>query len=121
MKWSPEKIFQGISKGQYLYYSFWRLRTLLSPLSLNGGVFTRYGIKSPLVVLYQYQETSLSSLIGLERYSEVGSITDKIFTLYYDHRGFIHKLTPDRFENSGSFAAFGNSKGIFGQVSDVMH
>nr|KAF6483454.1 cation channel sperm associated auxiliary subunit beta [Rousettus aegyptiacus] len=56
---------------------------------------------------------------GLERYSEVGSITDKIFTLYYDHRGFIHKLTPDRFENSGSFAAFGNSKGIFGQAPNM--
>ncbi|XP_039739965.1 cation channel sperm-associated auxiliary subunit beta [Pteropus medius] len=56
---------------------------------------------------------------GLERYSEVGSITDKIFTLYYDHMGFIHKLTPDRFEDSGSFTSFGNSKGIFGQAPNM--
>ncbi|XP_014645982.1 PREDICTED: cation channel sperm-associated protein subunit beta [Ceratotherium simum simum] len=56
---------------------------------------------------------------GLERYSKIGSISDKIFTLYYDHMGFIHKLTPDRFEAGGSLAAFGNSKGIFGQAPDM--
>ncbi|KAM7158738.1 cation channel sperm-associated auxiliary subunit beta [Molossus nigricans] len=56
---------------------------------------------------------------GLEIYSKIGSITDKIFTLYFDHMGFIHKLTPDRFEAGGSLAAFGNSKGIFGQAADM--
>lgn len=59
---------------------------------------------------------SVPFLTGLGRYSKIGSISDKIFTLYYDHMGFIHKLTPDHFE-----AAVGNSKGIFGQVSDIMH
>lgn len=63
---------------------------------------------------------SISFLTGLEKYSNIGSISDKIFTLYYDHMGFIHKLTPDHFEAGGSLAAFGNSKGIFGQVSDLM-
>ncbi|XP_049468266.1 cation channel sperm-associated auxiliary subunit beta isoform X1 [Panthera uncia] len=56
---------------------------------------------------------------GLRRYSKIGSINDNIFTLYYDHMGFIHKLTPDHFEAGGSFAAFGNSKGIFGQPPDM--
>ncbi|KAF6350912.1 cation channel sperm associated auxiliary subunit beta [Rhinolophus ferrumequinum] len=56
---------------------------------------------------------------GLERYTEIGSITDKIFTLYYDHMGVIHKLTPERFEAGRSLAAFGNAKGIFGQAPDM--
>nr|XP_045361683.1 cation channel sperm-associated protein subunit beta [Camelus bactrianus] len=56
---------------------------------------------------------------GLGRYSEIGSISDKIFTLYYDHMGFIHKLTPDHFEAGGSLAGSGNSKGIFGQAPDM--
>ncbi|KAI4535248.1 hypothetical protein MG293_014474 [Ovis ammon polii] len=56
---------------------------------------------------------------GLGKYSKIGSISDKIFTLYYDHMGFIHKLTPDHFEAGGSLAAFGNSKGIFGQAFDM--
>nr|XP_020731646.1 cation channel sperm-associated protein subunit beta isoform X2 [Odocoileus virginianus texanus]XP_020731647.1 cation channel sperm-associated protein subunit beta isoform X2 [Odocoileus virginianus texanus]XP_020731648.1 cation channel sperm-associated protein subunit beta isoform X2 [Odocoileus virginianus texanus]XP_020731649.1 cation channel sperm-associated protein subunit beta isoform X2 [Odocoileus virginianus texanus] len=56
---------------------------------------------------------------GLEKYSNIGSISDKIFTLYYDHMGFIHKLTPDHFEAGGSLTAFGNSKGIFGQAFDM--
>ncbi|XP_070105502.1 cation channel sperm-associated auxiliary subunit beta isoform X5 [Equus caballus] len=56
---------------------------------------------------------------GLEQYSKIGSISDKIFTLYYDHMGFIHKLTPDRFEAGGSLAAFGNFRGIFGQAPDM--
>ncbi|XP_077636964.1 cation channel sperm-associated auxiliary subunit beta [Crocuta crocuta] len=53
---------------------------------------------------------------GLRRYSKIGSINDNIFRLYYDHMGFIHKLTPDHFEAGGSFSGFGNSKGIFRQV-----
>ena len=83
--------------------------------------FTRHGIQTSLVVLHRHQETSVSFLVGLRRYSKIGSINDDIFTLYYDHMGFIHKLTPDHFEAGGSFAALGNSKGIFGQVSDIMH
>lgn len=71
----------------------------------------------------QYQETSgvffivvvfVFFLTGLQRYSKIGSIADNIFTLYYDHMGFIHKLTPDRFEANGNF------KSIFGQVSDML-
>lgn len=91
------------------------------PLSLNEGVFTKYTIKSSLVALNQYQETSVSFLTGLETYSKIGSITDRVFTLYYDHMGFIHKLTPRSFEAGGTLAAFGHSTAIFGQVSDTMH
>ncbi|ELK36964.1 Cation channel sperm-associated protein subunit beta [Myotis davidii] len=50
---------------------------------------------------------------GLHRYSKIGSIADNIFTLYYDHMGFIHKLTLGRFE------ANGNSISIFGQAVDM--
>ncbi|XP_005871281.1 PREDICTED: cation channel sperm-associated protein subunit beta [Myotis brandtii] len=50
---------------------------------------------------------------GLHRFSKIGSIADKIFTLYYDHMGFIHKLTPGRFE------ANGYHKSIFGQAVDM--
>ncbi|XP_036986023.2 cation channel sperm-associated auxiliary subunit beta [Artibeus jamaicensis] len=56
---------------------------------------------------------------GLETYSDIGSITDKIFTLYYDHMGFIHKLTPDDSVAGGPHAALGNSKVIFGQAPDM--
>lgn len=35
--------------------------------------------------------------------------------------GFIHKLTPDHFEAGGSPENLGNSEGIFGKVSDIMH
>ncbi|XP_019497842.1 PREDICTED: cation channel sperm-associated protein subunit beta [Hipposideros armiger] len=56
---------------------------------------------------------------GLQRYTEIGSVTDKIFTLYYDHMGFIHKLTPGGSEAGKSLAASGNSKGIFGQAPDM--
>lgn len=80
----------------------------------------RYGIESSLVVLCQYQDIYVSFLIGLRRYSKIGSISDNIFTLYYDHMGFIHKLTPDHFEPDVSLTTLGNSRGIFGEVSDIM-
>lgn len=80
-----------------------------------------YDIQFFLVVSYLYQETSVYFLIGLSVYSEIGTIADKIYTLYYDHLGFIHKLTPDRFENGGVFEGFGNSRNIFGQVSYIMY
>lgn len=54
-------------------------------------------------------------LTGLHRYSKIGHIADKIFTLYYDHMGFIHKLTP------GHFEANIHHINIFGQVSDILH
>uniref|UniRef100_A0A8C8ZP01 Cation channel sperm-associated protein subunit beta n=1 Tax=Prolemur simus TaxID=1328070 RepID=A0A8C8ZP01_PROSS len=95
------------------------LTALISPLSLNEDVCIRHDTKSFLVVVYHYQETSAYFLIGLGRYSEIGDITDKVFTLYYDHLGFIHKLTPDHFEAGGPPAAFGNSRSIFGQAPDM--
>ncbi|XP_012913047.1 cation channel sperm-associated protein subunit beta isoform X1 [Mustela putorius furo] len=56
---------------------------------------------------------------GLIRYGKIGSISDKIFTLYYDHMGFIHKLTPDHFEADMSLRTSGNPKSIFGQAPDM--
>ncbi|XP_016061166.1 PREDICTED: cation channel sperm-associated protein subunit beta [Miniopterus natalensis] len=56
---------------------------------------------------------------GLETYSKIGSITDRVFTLYYDHMGFIHKLTPRSFEAGGTLGAFGHSTAIFGQPADM--
>ncbi|XP_006839696.1 PREDICTED: cation channel sperm-associated protein subunit beta [Chrysochloris asiatica] len=56
---------------------------------------------------------------GVKRYSEIGSITDKIFTLYYDHLGYIHKLTPDHFEADELLSATGNSRAIFDKVPDM--
>uniref|UniRef100_A0A8D2CRA2 Cation channel sperm associated auxiliary subunit beta n=1 Tax=Sciurus vulgaris TaxID=55149 RepID=A0A8D2CRA2_SCIVU len=56
---------------------------------------------------------------GLRVYSEIGSIDNKISALYYDHLGFIHKLTPDHFEDGGVFAGFGNSRSIFGLPPDM--
>ncbi|KAM6202675.1 cation channel sperm-associated auxiliary subunit beta [Rhynchocyon petersi] len=50
---------------------------------------------------------------GFKKYSKIGTITDTVFTLYYDHLGFIHKLTPDHFEAGDSQSALGNSKAIF--------
>ncbi|XP_063097067.1 cation channel sperm-associated auxiliary subunit beta [Cavia porcellus] len=49
---------------------------------------------------------------GLETYTEIGIVNDTVFTLYYDHLGFVHKLTPDHFESSA------NSR-IFGKVPDM--
>ncbi|XP_060037351.1 cation channel sperm-associated auxiliary subunit beta, partial [Erinaceus europaeus] len=56
---------------------------------------------------------------GLRKYSKLGSISDAIYTLYYDHMGFIHKVTPDKFDAGTSIEAFGNSKGIFGAAPDM--
>ncbi|XP_021562086.1 cation channel sperm-associated protein subunit beta [Carlito syrichta] len=56
---------------------------------------------------------------GLRRYNMVGSVIDSIFTLYYDHLGFMHKITPDHSEASGSPAAFGKYRNLFGQPPDM--
>ncbi|XP_053459622.1 cation channel sperm-associated auxiliary subunit beta [Nycticebus coucang] len=56
---------------------------------------------------------------GLGRYTITGSVTDDVFTLYYDQLGFVHKLTPDNFEGGGSPTASENSRNIFGQPPDM--
>uniref|UniRef100_A0A2K6TNU9 Cation channel sperm associated auxiliary subunit beta n=1 Tax=Saimiri boliviensis boliviensis TaxID=39432 RepID=A0A2K6TNU9_SAIBB len=53
------------------------------------------------------------------RYSAAGSVNDRIFTLYYDQLGFLHKLTPGHFEASGPPAAFGRFRSLFGQPPDM--
>ncbi|XP_051682082.2 cation channel sperm-associated auxiliary subunit beta isoform X1 [Oryctolagus cuniculus] len=56
---------------------------------------------------------------GLSKYTKIGNVADKIFTLYYDHLGFIHKLTPDHFEAGRSISTLENSRSIFGQAPDM--
>ncbi|KAL6064738.1 hypothetical protein STEG23_024820, partial [Scotinomys teguina] len=55
---------------------------------------------------------------GLTRYTSSGKFTDEIFTLYYDHLGFIHKLTPEHFETDTSSSGSGTSS-IFGTPPDL--
>uniref|UniRef100_A0A8B7VX65 Cation channel sperm-associated protein subunit beta n=1 Tax=Castor canadensis TaxID=51338 RepID=A0A8B7VX65_CASCN len=52
---------------------------------------------------------------GLRRYARIGVISDKVFALYYDHLGFIHKLAPDYFDAGSEIEAFGNTRTIFGK------
>ncbi|XP_075387755.1 cation channel sperm-associated auxiliary subunit beta [Tenrec ecaudatus] len=59
------------------------------------------------------------SKAGIIQYTEIGVINDKIFTLYYDHLGFIHKLTPYAFDADTSFSAMGSSKAIFSKSFDI--
>jgi cation channel sperm-associated protein subunit beta len=66
-------------------------------------------------------KTSVYFLIGLRRYARIGVISDKVFALYYDHLGFIHKLAPDYFDAGSEIEAFGNTRTIFGKVSDTTH
>uniref|UniRef100_H0WXX7 Cation channel sperm associated auxiliary subunit beta n=1 Tax=Otolemur garnettii TaxID=30611 RepID=H0WXX7_OTOGA len=56
---------------------------------------------------------------GLGRYTITGSVTDDVFTLYYDQLGFVHKLTPDKFEGGGSPTASEESRNIFGEPPDL--
>ncbi|XP_008819975.1 cation channel sperm-associated protein subunit beta [Nannospalax galili] len=56
---------------------------------------------------------------GLGRYTKIGKLNDKIFTLYYDHLGFIHKLNPDHFDPGPKLKAFGTSTSIFDQSPDL--
>ncbi|XP_052594218.1 cation channel sperm-associated auxiliary subunit beta-like [Peromyscus californicus insignis] len=56
---------------------------------------------------------------GLTRYTNSGRFSDNIFTLYYDHLGFIHKLTPERFDTDLSSSGSGTSSTIFGTPPDL--
>ncbi|XP_066132762.1 cation channel sperm-associated auxiliary subunit beta [Saccopteryx bilineata] len=56
---------------------------------------------------------------GLESYSKAGYIIDRVFTLYYDHMGFIHKLTPGYFKAEGPPGDTGTSQSIFIEDSDM--
>uniref|UniRef100_A0A8C8ULC4 Cation channel sperm-associated protein subunit beta n=1 Tax=Peromyscus maniculatus bairdii TaxID=230844 RepID=A0A8C8ULC4_PERMB len=56
---------------------------------------------------------------GLTRYTKSGRLGDNIFTLYYDHLGFIHKLTPERFDTDSSSSGSGMSSTIFGTPPDL--
>ncbi|XP_052594160.1 cation channel sperm-associated auxiliary subunit beta-like [Peromyscus californicus insignis] len=56
---------------------------------------------------------------GLTRYTNSGRFSDNIFTLYYDHLGFIHKLTPERFDTDLSSSGSGTSSTLFGTPPDL--
>nr|XP_045011522.1 cation channel sperm-associated protein subunit beta [Jaculus jaculus] len=55
---------------------------------------------------------------GLMKYTNIGKLNESVVTLYYDHLGFIHKLTPEKFD-SGKSTGLGNSKSIFGLPPDL--
>ncbi|KAM5273661.1 cation channel sperm-associated auxiliary subunit beta [Ctenodactylus gundi] len=73
---------------------------------------------SDIIFLSQNGKVYLTKA-GLGTYNEIGIITDKVFTLYYDHLGFIHKLTPYKSEVDGTLRTFGNTKRMFGQPPDM--
>ncbi|KAM4853789.1 cation channel sperm-associated auxiliary subunit beta-like [Thomomys bottae] len=56
---------------------------------------------------------------GLEKISRIGIIDDPVYVLYYDHLGFIHKLTPSHFEAGAKVGALGSSTSIFEEPSDM--
>ncbi|XP_040599295.1 cation channel sperm-associated protein subunit beta isoform X2 [Mesocricetus auratus] len=56
---------------------------------------------------------------GLTRYTLSGKWSDKVFTVYYDHLGFIHKLTPERFVTNSSPSGSQTSSRIFGKPPDL--
>ncbi|XP_060244435.1 cation channel sperm-associated auxiliary subunit beta [Meriones unguiculatus] len=56
---------------------------------------------------------------GLTRYTKLGTISDDVFTLYYDHLGYIHKLTPDDVNTGSSLQGSGTSGSIFGKPPDL--
>ncbi|XP_049626681.1 cation channel sperm-associated auxiliary subunit beta [Suncus etruscus] len=51
---------------------------------------------------------------GLRRYEKLGSVGENIFTLYYDHMGFIHMVTPTTFRATAS-----HMNNILGQSPDM--
>eukprot|EP00073_Rattus_norvegicus_P047823 XP_017450032.1 PREDICTED: LOW QUALITY PROTEIN: cation channel sperm-associated protein subunit beta isoform X1 [Rattus norvegicus] len=61
----------------------------------------------------------LMTKAGLNRYNELGMLNDTIFTLYYDHLGYIHKLTPRSFDYGTNLLGHGNSVSIFGKAPDM--
>ncbi|XP_051052435.1 cation channel sperm-associated auxiliary subunit beta [Phodopus roborovskii] len=56
---------------------------------------------------------------GLTRYTQSGKWSDKVFTIYYDHLGFIHKLTPEHFDTGSSPSGARASHHIFGSPPDL--
>ncbi|XP_021010844.1 cation channel sperm-associated protein subunit beta-like, partial [Mus caroli] len=56
---------------------------------------------------------------GLKRYGELGKFKDKVFTLYYDQLGYIHKLTPRNFDAGSKLLGYGSSHSIFGKAPDL--
>ncbi|XP_075803944.1 cation channel sperm-associated auxiliary subunit beta [Microtus pennsylvanicus] len=58
------------------------------------------------------------SKAGSTRYTHSGDCLDKVFTIYYDHLGFLHKLTPGHVNSSSSFSRSGGVN-IFGKSPDL--
>ncbi|XP_051052436.1 cation channel sperm-associated auxiliary subunit beta-like [Phodopus roborovskii] len=56
---------------------------------------------------------------GLTRYTLSGKWSDKVFTIYYDHLGFIHKLTPEHFDTNSPTSGSQTSNQMFGKPPDL--
>ncbi|XP_052042666.1 cation channel sperm-associated auxiliary subunit beta [Apodemus sylvaticus] len=61
----------------------------------------------------------LMTKAGLLNYGELGVFKDKVYTLYYDHLGYIHKLTPQTFDAGSELLGHGSSSSIFGRRPDL--
>ncbi|XP_069853824.1 cation channel sperm-associated auxiliary subunit beta-like isoform X1 [Dipodomys merriami] len=71
------------------------------------------------IVLVSINRRIYLTKAGLQVFTRIGIIDDPIFTLYYDHLGFIHKLTPDHFDAGAEVGALGSSTSIFGEAPDL--
>ncbi|XP_012868783.1 PREDICTED: cation channel sperm-associated protein subunit beta [Dipodomys ordii] len=67
------------------------------------------------IVLVSINRRIYLTKAGLQVFTRIGIIDDPVFTLYYDHLGFIHKLTPDHFDSGAEVGALGSSTSIFGE------
>ncbi|XP_040598554.1 cation channel sperm-associated protein subunit beta [Mesocricetus auratus] len=56
---------------------------------------------------------------GLTRYTLSGKCSDKVYIIYYDQLGFLHKLTPERFDTGSSPSGTRASHLIFGKPPDL--
>nr|XP_034343805.1 cation channel sperm-associated protein subunit beta [Arvicanthis niloticus] len=102
-------------------------------LSMDGGnsfemlcnLFSHYIKKTShssytLDIIYIGEDgTIYMTKAGLKRYTILGKFDDEVFTVYYDHLGYIHKLTPQNFDAGTNLLGHGNSHAIFGKSPDL--
>ncbi|GAB1297714.1 Cation channel sperm-associated auxiliary subunit beta [Apodemus speciosus] len=102
-------------------------------VSMDGGntfeilcsLFLHYARKSSHsfytsdIVFMLEDGTILMTKAGSKIYGELGIIKDKVFTLYYDQLGYIHKLTPQTFDAGSKLLGHGSSTSIFGKDFSV--
>ncbi|XP_028633076.1 cation channel sperm-associated protein subunit beta [Grammomys surdaster] len=102
-------------------------------LSMDGGnsfevlcdLFSHYVKKSihsfytADIIFIGEDGTIYMTKAGLKRYTVLGKFNDKIFTVYYDQLGYIHKLTPETFDAGTGLLGHGGSSSLFGKLPDL--